>query len=117
MLCSQPTACTRADIVSAISDNPNWSNVTALVTALNATYLLPDQTGPGTLLLPTNRAFEALSELRHTVDFCQRRMTTFDLQQNAADGCTTDTHVNMYHRPLNVLHLRGAPYLVPMIDR
>jgi hypothetical protein len=49
--------------VSAIADNPNWSGTLALINLLNATYLLPDSTTPGTLLLPTNRAFRFLREL------------------------------------------------------
>lgn len=61
--CLQPDNCTRADIVTAISDNANWTDTVQLISLLNATYLLPDSSGPGTLLLPTNRAFQALREL------------------------------------------------------
>ena len=65
MHCSQPDNCTRADIVSAVTDNPNWTSTVALITLLNATYLLPDSTGPGTVLLPTNQAFRNLRECCH----------------------------------------------------
>ncbi len=49
-------------ILATIQSNPKWSTAAAAMIAVNATYLLPDQSGPGTLFLPVNTAFQALSE-------------------------------------------------------
>jgi hypothetical protein len=64
--------------VTAITDNPNWNSTVALITLLNATYLLPDSTGPGTLLLPTNQAFRNLRKCLPCLKQIQgcRRMCT-----------------------------------------
>ena len=89
--CLQPDNCTRADIVAAVTDNPNWTSTVSLITLLNATYLLPDGTGPGTVLLPTNNAFQNLGEclpcacLSGNVAACA---STCTLQRTAAAGAS-----------------------------
>jgi hypothetical protein len=62
--------------VTAITDNPNWSSTVTLISLLNATYLLPDSTGPGTILLPTNQAFRNLRKCppRLAQPWSRRRM-------------------------------------------